>query len=134
VEADAVAQDEGPRRAVGARGEGLGEIALHAAVRGEAGQVVVEIDRAPPLVAEDPHDGIEGAEVLVERHRELAARLGLSVGGAAEEPGQDQRARARRGEITGEPATGYAHRSNALWCHGSPLLQLMPHTSRMHSM
>ena len=113
VKPDAVAQDEGPRGTVGARGVGLREIALDAAVRGEASEIVVEIDRAPPLVAENSHDGIERAEVLVERHRELPARLGLAVGGASEEPGQDERARARRGEVTGEPATGHAHRSNA---------------------
>ena len=134
MEADAVAQDEGPGGAVGARAVGLREIALDAAVRGEAGQVVVEVDRASPLVAEDPHDGIERAEVFVERHRELPPRLGLAVGRATEETGQDQRARPRPGEVTGEPAARHAHRSKALWGHGSPLLQLTPHTSRMHSM
>src|SRR4030095_15975568 len=95
------------------------EPALAPAVGGEAVQVVVEVDRAPPLVAEDPHDGIESPEILVQRHRELPARLCLVVGAAAEGAVDAQHARTRCREVTGEPATGHAHRSNAPWCHGS---------------
>ena len=91
---DAVAQDEGPRRAGLAGRIGFGEVAFDAAVRGQARQVVVQIDRAAPLVSKDAHDGVESAQILVERHREPAARLRLSMGIAAEQAGKEERARA----------------------------------------
>src|SRR5262249_44204934 len=129
----AVAQHEGPRGAVGARGVGLREVALDSAGGGETRQVVVEIDGAAPLVAKDAHDGVERAQVLVEGHGELAAWLDLAVRCAAEDAGEEESACAGGDEVTGEAASGHAHRSTALCAHGSPP-ELTPHTSSMHSM